>query len=94
LSRRTNGEETMSMATNPLRTAEQIVAKRPAPSWKGFVEYLKGVREELKKAVWPTREELIRLTQVVLLLIAVVGVYCGAIDSILGVLMSRVFTKN
>jgi preprotein translocase SecE subunit len=82
------------MATNPLRTAEQMVSRRPRPSWKGFVEYLKGVREELKKAVWPTPAELIRLTQIVLLLITVVAVYCGALDSLLGTLTGRIFTKN
>lgn len=82
------------MATNPLRAAEQMASKKRDFSLKGFVEYLKGVREELKKAVWPTREELIRLTQIVLLLIAIVALYCGALDAVLGVLTSRLFGKH
>ena len=82
------------MATNPLRAAEQMASKKRDFSAKGFVEYLKGVREELKKAIWPTREELFRLTQIVLLLIAIVALYCGALDAVLGVLTSRIFGKH
>ncbi|MGC4046495.1 MAG: preprotein translocase subunit SecE [Armatimonas sp.] len=82
------------MATNPMRAAEEMASKRPNISWKGFVDYLKGVREELKKAVWPTRAELIRLTQIVLLLITIVALYCGALDSILGLITSRIFNKG
>ncbi len=53
----------------PVRAA----ARRGAPSLQGIAEYLRGVREELRKAVWPTRKELVWLTQVVLAVIAVVA---------------------
>lgn len=59
---------------------------------QGFTEYLQGVRTELKKAEWPSRAELIRLTQVVLILITVVALYCGGLDFILGLITSRLFT--
>ena len=62
---------------------------RRAPSLQGIAEYLRGVREELRKAVWPTRTELIRLTQVVLAVIAVVAIYCGALDAVLSFITSR-----
>ncbi|TVR20619.1 MAG: preprotein translocase subunit SecE [Anaerolineaceae bacterium] len=32
---------------------------------RGIREYLSGVQDELDKVVWPTREELIRLTRIV-----------------------------
>lgn len=64
-------------------------ARRRGPSLRGIVEYLQGVREELRKAVWPTRTELIRLTQVVLAVIAVVAIYCGALDAVLSFITSR-----
>ena len=60
-------------------------------SYEGFGAYLRGVQEELRKAQWPTRPELIRLTQVVLGIIAVVAVYCGGIDALLSVITNRLF---
>ena len=39
--------------------------------------------DELKKVVWPTREDLIRLTAIVLIISIVVGLYIGAIDFVL-----------
>jgi preprotein translocase SecE subunit len=69
------------MATNssPARTS----GSRRGVSFSGFAEYLRGVREELRKATWPTRQELIRLTQVVLAVIAIVATACGALDAVL-----------
>lgn len=82
------------MASNsPARTAETAAAKASGFSLAGVVQYLKEVREELKKAVWPTREELIRMTQVVLFLIAVTALYCGGLDAILGLVTTRLFQR-
>jgi preprotein translocase SecE subunit len=53
-------------------------------------EYLQGVREELRKAQWPTRAELIRLTQVVLAVIAVVAAFVGGLDAILSWLTRKI----
>ena len=47
------------------------------------VVFLKEVREELKKVVWPTRDEVIRLTFVVILISLIVGLFLGGIDFIL-----------
>ena len=47
------------------------------------VIFLKEVQEELKKVVWPTREEVIRLTVVVMLVSLIVGLFLGGIDFIL-----------
>jgi preprotein translocase SecE subunit len=59
----------------------------------GLAEYLRGVRTELKKAEWPSRPELIRLTQVVLILITVVALYCGGLDFLLNQITSRLFNR-
>ena len=56
--------------------------------------YLSEVQTELKKAEWPTRAELIRLTQVVLTLIFIVAVYCGGMDGLLGLVTNRLFNRN
>ena len=44
------------------------------------VTFLKETRDELKKVVWPTREEVIRLTGVVILVSLVVGIFLGGLD--------------
>jgi preprotein translocase SecE subunit len=66
----------------------------PSASAGGFAEYLRGVRAELKKAEWPSRAELIRLTQVVLVLIAIVALYCGGLDYLLGLVTNKLFNRT
>jgi preprotein translocase subunit SecE len=39
--------------------------------------------EELKKVTWPTREETIRLTTIVIGISLIIGVYIGIIDFLL-----------
>ena len=73
--------------------ATTSVAADAAQSLSGLSGYLQGVRSELKKAEWPSRPELIRLTQVVLLLIAIVALYCGGLDAILSQITDRIFVR-
>lgn len=54
------------------------------------VIFLKEVREELKKVVWPTRDEVVRLTGVVIIISLIVGLYLGGIDFILTKLLALV----
>ena len=51
------------------------------------VKFLKEVRSELKRVVWPTRQEAIRLTSVVIIVSALVGVYIGALDYLFAKIM-------
>ena len=44
------------------------------------VAFLKETREELKKVVWPGREQIIRSTIIVILLSLIVGVFLGGLD--------------
>ena len=44
---------------------------------------LKEVREELYKVSWPTREQTIRYTVLVILVAVAVGAFLGAFDYIL-----------
>lgn len=57
------------------------------------VVFLKEVRDELGKVVWPTRNEVIRLTGVVILVSLFVGIFLGGADFILtklvGLLIAR-----
>ena len=47
---------------------------------KGFV---KGVNRELKKVVWPTKEQLIKSTTMVILLVVVFAVIILGLDMLL-----------
>jgi len=42
--------------------------------------FLKEVQAELKKVVWPTRQQAIRLTIIVVVVSLVVGLYVGMLD--------------
>lgn len=58
------------------------------------VSFFKEVRDELRKVVWPTREEVIRLTGVVLLVSLIVGIYLGGADLILTKLVEVIILKR
>ena len=75
------------MADVPEKTTE----KTPGEGFN-VIRYLGEVQVELQKAEWPTRAELIRLTQVVLSLIFIVGVYVGALDAVLGFVTNKIFS--
>lgn len=54
--------------------------------------FLGQVREELGKVVWPTRNEVTRLTSVVIIVSLLVGLFLGGIDYVLTKLL-EVFLK-
>jgi preprotein translocase subunit SecE len=56
--------------------------------------FLKEVRDELKKVVWPTRDEVIRLTGVVILVSLFVGIFLGGADFILTKLVALLITRK
>ena len=83
---------------NPMANAKEAANTRPpvnpasagrGPSLSSIGEYFRGVREELRKAEWPSRPELIRLTQVVLAVIFVVAIYVGSLDALLSWVTTR-----
>ena len=45
-----------------------------------FVTFLKEAKVELKKVTWPTREETIRYTVMVIVVSGVVALFLGGID--------------
>ncbi|KKQ28284.1 MAG: Preprotein translocase subunit E [Candidatus Levybacteria bacterium GW2011_GWA1_37_16] len=44
------------------------------------VSFVRETRDELKKVVWPTRQETIRLTLVVIIISLIVGIFLGGLD--------------
>lgn len=49
---------------------------------KGF-DFLSQVRVELNKVVWPTKEQTIKLTAMVIIATIVVGFFIGGVDFLL-----------
>lgn len=56
---------------------------REIPKDNRIVQYLRETRAELRKVVWPTREEAINLTIIVVATIIVMSIFFGAIDYLL-----------
>jgi len=44
------------------------------------ITFLIQVKDELWKVTWPTQQEIVRLTLVVLVISAAVGLYIGGLD--------------
>jgi preprotein translocase subunit SecE len=44
------------------------------------ITFFREVQDELKKVVWPTRQEVIRLTMVVIVTSLAVGIFLGGLD--------------
>jgi len=57
------------------------------------LKFLKEVRSELKRVVWPTRQEAIRLTSVVVIVSTLIGVYIGALDYLFTKIMGGVLGR-
>jgi len=60
---------------------------------KPTINYLKEVRLELSKVVWPKREEVIKLTLIVIIISVIVGLYLGALDFIYTKLLELIINR-
>lgn len=57
------------------------------------ISFLKEVRAELEKVVWPSREQTIRYSILVIVVAIVVGLFLGGIDYILTSLQDFLIKK-
>ena len=55
--------------------------------------FLKEVRLEMKKVNWPTREETIRYTLIVIGISVAVAIFLGGLDFIFATLLNRFILK-
>ena len=58
-----------------------------------IIGFLKEVREELVKVAWPSREQTIRYTILVILVAVVVGLFLGGLDYILTALTAFILDQ-
>jgi preprotein translocase subunit SecE len=52
-----------------------------------ILEFFRETRQELKKVSWPTREELLGSTGVVIFTTFLLALYIGAVDFVLSILI-------
>lgn len=60
---------------------------------QGPAKFLQEVIAELKKVTWPTRQETVKLTAVVIVLSAIVGIFVGGLDATLVKVTELLFKK-
>ncbi|MDO8576748.1 MAG: preprotein translocase subunit SecE [Candidatus Daviesbacteria bacterium] len=56
--------------------------------------FLNEVKEELRKVAWPSREQTIRYTVLVILVAVVVGLFLGGMDYILTAVTALILKKS
>ena len=54
-----------------------------------IVKFLKETKAEMRKVTWPTRDELIGSTKIVIIATLVVTLFIGIIDQILTLIIRR-----
>lgn len=65
-----------------------VDVKGPQPGVVG------DIRDELKKVTWPLRNEVVRLTVVVILISLIIAAYVGAIDFALAKALELLTTRR
>ena len=70
---------------------ERVQVAPPTNRMVGWVgqtrNFLVAVREEMRKVTWPTREELIKATRMIIVLALALGVAIGLLDWLLQLLL-------
>jgi preprotein translocase subunit SecE len=70
---------------------DRVQVAHPTNRVVGFFErtrgFLIGVREEMRKVTWPTREELIKATRMIIVLSIVLGITIGLMDWVLQLIL-------
>ncbi len=87
-----------SAAAAPRKDRPTPSQRQEAPRSRNFVvrfvqntrEYFREVRAELSKVAWPTREEVNRLTRIVLIVTIVSSIFLGAVSFIFGFLTTQI----
>jgi preprotein translocase subunit SecE len=55
----------------------------PTPVGRGLFGFSREARTELRKVVWPTRQETLQVTLSVLVLVLIVGIFLWLVDALL-----------
>jgi preprotein translocase subunit SecE len=72
---------------------ENASTSKLANARKRFVRFFKDIRSELKKVIWPTKDQLINNTVSVLIVCLLVGGIIWLSDAILGKIVEWTLTR-
>lgn len=73
---------------------ENTRASKLANFKKKFVKFFKDIRTELKKVIWPSRDQLINNTISVLAICFLVGIVIWASDTLFGKIIEWTLTRQ
>ena len=59
----------------------------------GITNYIKEVRGEMEKVVWPTRGKTIRMSLLVLAVSVVMGIFIGGMDYLFSNILSAILQR-
>jgi preprotein translocase subunit SecE len=65
----------------------------PIRPWTRLVGFLREVRQELEKVIWPSRRELVTYSIVVLVTVAVIGSFVYVLDQLFARLVVSLFGR-
>ncbi len=77
----------------PTRARRQPAGPRPTEPRPTVRQYLHEVRAELRKVAWPTRDEVVNYSIVVLITLIVLTAFIGALDWFLGEALLTLFER-
>ena len=79
------------MARAPARPGPGLTSGGSGVRGAGRIAYFKGVWDELRKVIWPTRPELWRMTGVVIITVILFSLLIGGADFALGYVIKPLY---
>ncbi|MEY3339735.1 MAG: preprotein translocase subunit SecE [Ilumatobacteraceae bacterium] len=70
----------------PIRQARPTVAAQVAKERVGPIQYIREVRDEMRKVAWPKFPEVRRYSIIVLVTVVIVTAFVGGLDAAFGIL--------
>ncbi len=70
----------------PIRQARPTVAAQVAKERVGPIQYVREVRDEMRKVAWPKFPEVRRYSIIVLVTVVIVTAFVGGLDAAFGIL--------
>jgi len=78
-------------AKTPAKSSGKSKDQKKQPN--KVAKYFKDLRSEFKKVVWPTKQQVMNNTSVVLVTILIIGAFVGGFDTLLGYLLKLILNK-
>lgn len=78
--------------TAPPRGPRLPTAPTRSARREGLVEYFRGVWDELRKVQWPTRDELSRMTGIVIATVILFAIIIGGADYLLSLGVRQIYS--